>query len=203
MTSLQLLMSCVNNYSTVVVAVDKIDTSGIYFTYEYSGKIHSGYFDLYAIEEDFSTSDSLKIRIDKMQPEKFEFVSIIKRTWKVEESIIKLNQSNLNDNNPIYGYHSVEIKPLFKGANNEYDNDSLIFEFFRSNLKLNDNYRKIGVYILINEKGEISIRNAYAKNESELEIIRDLIDKMPDFSAPFHKGKNVSVSYLIEVPLNN
>ncbi|NPV51862.1 MAG: hypothetical protein HPY60_11815 [Candidatus Methanofastidiosum sp.] len=203
LTTLQLLMSCENKYYTDVVAIDMIDTSGIYFTYEYFGEKYSGHFDLYAIEEDFSTSDSLKIRIDKKQPEKFNFVSIIKRTWEPEESIIIINRDNLNENQPIYSYHSVERKPLFEGAVDEFDNDSLIFDFFKSNLKLSDKIKKVGVYLLINEKGKISIQNAYYDKESELEIIRNLIDKMPDFSAPYHNGKNVSVSYLIEVPLND
>ena len=56
---------------------------------------------------------------------------------------------------------------------------------------------------MINGEGKPSIENITSQNEDEIKIIQSLIHKLPNFTAPYHKGDTVSVSYLIEVPLFN
>ncbi len=199
LTLIVIFSNCNDKHLIQVVAIDRIDTSGIYISYDYLENNYSGHFDLYDIEEDFCTSDSLKIRIEINQPDKFEFVSVIERVWETEESIVSLKEGN--ENQVIYGYHNVDKKPLFEGANNEYENDSLIFVFFKRQSIQSNDFKKIGVYILINETGEVTLENAMTKNEEEIRLIKNLIDKLPSFTPPIYKGDSVVVSYLIEIPM--
>lgn len=194
-----LFTNCNSKYSTKVVAINRIDTSGIYFSYDYLDKTYLGHFDLFDIEEDFSTSDSLKISIEKNQPDKFEYISIVKRIWKTEEVVVSLEKNT--GNKAVYSYHDVDKKPLFAGANNEYENDSLIFEFFKRHSNPSNDFKKIGVYILINESGEVTLKNAFTKDKEEVQLIKKLIEKLPIFTPPINEGDSVTVSYLIEIPI--
>ena len=148
----------------------------------------------------FSTSDSLKIKIEKNQPDKFEFISVIERVWVTEESIVSLTESN--ENQIIYGYHDVDQKPLFPDAKNEYENDSLIFDYYKKQENQSIDFKIIGVYILINETGEVTLKNAMTENKEELRLIKKQISKLPNFTPPIYKGDSVSVSYLIEIPIS-
>ena len=60
-------------------------------------------------------------------PENFEFVSVVERVWRTEEAIVYIGDNSENQN--FLSYHDIDKKPLFAGANNEYENDSLIFDF--------------------------------------------------------------------------
>lgn len=132
--------SCIQKYSTKTVAIEKIDTSGIYFSYDYQDKIYNGHFDLEEIEGDFTSSDSLKLKIEKKQPDKFVFISVVKRIWKTENAIVSINKSD--ENSSVYSFHSVDQKPLFPGANNEYENDSLLFDFFKKHSTPSNDLKK-------------------------------------------------------------
>ncbi len=193
--------NCENKYHEQVVAVDLIDTSGIYFSYDYSDNNYAGRFDLEDILEDFSTSDSLKIKIKKDSPEDFEFISVIKRVWKKEDATVSINNKDIDK--IIFSFHSIDQKPLFSGASDEYDNDSLIFEYFSSKTNLSKDYKKIGVYILINGSGQVSLEKVVANNDKVINYVSQMITNFPDFSPPIHNGDSVTVSYLIEVPINN
>ena len=196
-----ILSNCTKKHSTKIVAVDRIDTSGIYFSYNFQNKNFAGHFDLEEIKEDFSTSDSLKIKIEKNQPENFEFISVIERIWKTEEAIVSITGDARNQN--VYGYHSVDQKPLFSGADNEYENDSLIFDFVKKHSNPTNEFKKVGVYILINETGEVTLDKAITKNNEEIQLIKKLIKKLPKFSPPINDGDSVTVSFLIEIPIYN
>lgn len=193
--------SCTQKYSTKTVAIQKIDTSEIYFSYDYQNKIYNGHFDLEEIEGDFTSSDSLKLKIEKKQPDKFVFISVVERIWKTENAIVNINTKD--ENSPVYSFHSVDQKPLFPGANNEYENDSLLFEFFRKHSTPSNDFKKIGVYILINESGKATYKEAMTKNNEEIQLAKILIGKLPNFSTPFNNGNRVTVSYLVEIPVYN
>jgi len=196
-----LLTNCESRSAQIVVGIERIDTSGVFFSYEHNGEIFSGRFDLDVSEKDFYAHDSLKIKLNTKEPHNYKFVSVVKRTFPADETTISLSKKNPNQTK-IYGYHQVDIKPLFKGAIDEYENDSTMFEYFSKKLDVFENYKKIGVYILINSAGKVELSNPMTKNEEELKIIKYLIDQMPDFSPPVHKGENVTVSYLIEIPIS-
>ena len=193
--------SCIQKYSTKTVTIEKIDTSGIYFSYDYQDKIYNGHFDLEEIEGDFTSSDSLKLKIEKKQPDKFVFISVVKRIWKTENAIVSINKSD--ENSSIYSFHSVDQKPLFPGANNEYENDSLLFDFFRKHSTPSNDFKKIGVYILIDKSGKATYKEAMTKNNEEIQLAKTIVDKLPKFSTPFDNGDSVTVSYLVEIPVYN
>ncbi len=192
--------NCGNKYQEQVVAVELIETSGIYFSYNYLDSNFKGKFDLGYIVEDFSSSDSLKIKINKDAPEEFEFISVIERVWEKEDAIVSL--VNRDSDQVIFNYHSIDQKPLFVGANDEYDNDYLISDYLISKINLSNDYKKIGVYILINETGQVSLDEVMTNNEVEVEYVKQMIDRFPAFSPPIHEGDSVTVSYLIEIPMN-
>lgn len=193
--------SCTQKYSTNTVAIQKIDTSGIYFSYDYQNKVYSGHFDLEEIKGDFTSADSLKLKIEKKQPENFEYISVVERKWQIEEAIVSISENSREKD--VYGYHHIEKKPLFPGADNEYDNDSLIFDFAKKHSIVSNAFKKVGVYIFINEAGEVSLNKAMTKNNEEIQIIEKLIDKLPNFSPPINNGDSVTVSLLIEIPIYN
>ncbi len=195
-----ILSYCDDSYKLQTVGINKIDNTGIYFTYYYLGKSYSGSFLLDAIEEDFYTSDSLIISINKNQPEKYEFISVVKTIWPVQEEIVSL-KDNISNEDIVYGYHQVEKKPLFKGANDEYENDTAIFNYFKKKYSFSLNYHLIRVSVLINDNGEVKLQKAYTQIDDESRFVEKLIDEMPNFSPPIHDGKRVSVSYLIDVPV--
>ena len=193
--------SCTQKYSTKTVAIQKIDTSGIYFSYDYQDKIYNGHFDLEEIEGDFTSTDSLKLKIEKKQPDNFVFIRVVKRIWKTEDAIVSIN--NNNENFSVYSFHSIDKKPLFPGANNEYENDSLLFDFFKKHSTPSNDFKKIGVYILIDKSGKAKYKEAITKNSEEIQLAKTLVDKLPKFSTPFNNRDSVTVSYLIEIPVYN
>ncbi len=193
--------SCTQKYSTKTVAIQKIDSSGIYFSYDYQDKIYNGHFVLEEIKGDFTSSDSLKLKIEKKQPDNFVFITVVERIWKAEKAIVSIN--NNNEKSSVYGFHSVDKKPLFPGANNEYENDSLLFDFFRKHSTPSNDFKKIGVYILIDKSGKATYKEAMTKNNEEIQLAKSLIDKLPKFSSPFNNGDSVTISYLIEIPAYN
>ncbi len=170
LTGTILLTNCESRRAEIVVGIERIDTSGVFFFYEHNGEIFSGRFDLDVSEKDFYASDSLKIKLDTKEPHNYKFVSIVKRIFPADETTIFLSKKNSNQAD-VYGYHQVDIKPLFKGAIDEYDNDSIMFEYFSTKLDIFENYRKIGVYILVNSKGEVEMSNPMTKNEEEVHVL--------------------------------
>ncbi|MCB2197502.1 MAG: hypothetical protein KQH79_16700 [Bacteroidetes bacterium] len=195
---LVIFSSCNSKYSTQVVAVDRIDTSGIYFSYTYLEKNYTGHFGLNEIAEDFSTSDSLKIKIEKDQPDRYEFISVVKRVWKTENAIVSTVKNNESG---VYSYHDVDQKPLFADADNEFENDSLIFDYVKRQSNSSNEFTKVRVYILINETGKVTLKNAMTNNKDELVSIKKIVEKFPDFTPAINNNENVTVSYLIEIPI--
>lgn len=193
---------CDDSYIIQSVGIERIDSTGIYFTYNYLGNPYSGFFLLNAIEVDFYTSDSLRIGIDKNQPEKYKFISVVETIWPVQEEFISITEKN-NEGVIIYGYHQVEIKPLFQGANYEYDNDTAINNYFKTKYGLASNYHLIKASILIDDYGKAKLHKAYTQIVDESKFVESLIDDMPNFSSAIHNGKRVAVSYLIDVPVFN
>ncbi len=189
------------NYTNTVktVSIEKIDTSGIYFSYEYLGKEFDGILPLEITHEDFTSADSLKIRINKNYPEEFKFVSVVHRVWNTQDEIVSIrNDENKED---VYSFNQLDKKPLFLGASNEYENDSLLLDFFVQHSIQSDKMELVGVYILIDKYGNATFKKAFTKNEDDLQTIRTLIDKLPKFTTPIYDGDSVAVSYLIEIPI--
>jgi hypothetical protein len=194
------LTSCSSEHYERTVGIDRIDTTGIHFSYIHNGLNYSGSFSLDISKKDFYSTDSLRIKINRKHPEIVFFVDVIKRKWPIQEVDISI-QSNISDFE-IYGYHQIDQKPLFKGALNEYNNDSLIIDFSKKSLCNSENYVLVGVSIIINGSGQVSINKIYSDDEFEIKSIKRVVGEMPDFSPPIHKGDTVTVSYLIEIPVN-
>lgn len=195
--SLLIASNCKQNYNIETVSINKIDTSGIHFTYDHLGEKFKATLPLDVTTENVYSTDSLRIKIDKNNPSRFEFVSIVKRKWHKEEIFI----TKKNNGKPVKAFNMIDEKPLFNGAKNEFENDSILYEYFRLNSKNNGSLKLVGVYILINGTGKASLEEAMTKDEAEIKHIKRLIDDLPSFTAPVHKGDTVTVSYLIEVPV--
>lgn len=192
--------SCCNHTSTIkTVSIEKIDTSGIYFSYEYLGKEFNGKLPLEITYEDFTSSDSLKIRINKSHPEEFKYVSVVHRVWNTQDEFVSIE--NDENNEDVYSFNQLDKKPLFLGASNEYENDSLLLNFFVQHSIQSDKMELVGVYILIDKHGNATYKKAFTKNEDDLQVIKTLIDKLPKFTTPIYNGDSVTVSYLIEIPI--
>ena len=189
---------CKYTNTVKTVCIEKIDTSGIYFSYEHLGKEFNGTMPLEITHDDFTSADSLKITINKNNPEKFKFVSVVYRVWDTQDELISITG---DENKDVYSFSYVDKKPLFFGAYDEYENDSLLSEFFIKNSVQSDEMSLVGVYLLIDKNGDATFKKAVTQNVDELQVIKELINKLPKFTAPIHKGDSVAVSYLIEVPI--
>lgn len=190
------------NYTNTIntVVINLIDTSGIYFCYEYLGVKYDGNFPLDISDKDFSTGDSLRIKINKEYPDKYEFISVTYSTSKkIETTSVDICKSNSEE--PVFGFHRIDKKPLFQGASDEYENDSVLMDFFRRNSNITGKEKKVGVHILIGRDGTVLYEKASTENNQELKTIRELVDKMPKFTSPMNNGDSVKVNYLIEVPV--
>ncbi len=194
-------LSYCNSDSIVLTAdVNRIDTTGIHFEYVYLDSIYIGQFSLYITDEDFSDVDDIKLRVNKSNPEQYEFVSVLRKKWDTEEYIVNIKNSNEPS---YYNYHDVDTKPIFSTATSEFKNDSAISQYFLQNSTVTEDKQIIGVYILIDENGKARVKQIMSKDTSKIELINELINKMPCFSSAVHKKDTVTVSYLIEIPVFN
>lgn len=91
LTCLVFITACTNDMIRQEVAIDRIDTSGVYITYLVKSKEFKKRFELDVSSENFYDSDSMAILIDNENPENVIFESIIHRKWQVEEAIIKID----------------------------------------------------------------------------------------------------------------
>lgn len=82
--------SCHDNFVKQEIPIDKIDTSGVYVTYEYKNQKYEKIFELDVSSEHFYDSDSMTILINKENPEEVKFESIIHREWPKEDVLIEL-----------------------------------------------------------------------------------------------------------------
>lgn len=92
MTIFLITTSCQDNFVRREIPIYRIDTSGVYVTYYYEDQKFEKSFELEIFTEDFHDLDSMVIRINKTNPEKVQFESIIHRTWPKEDAIIELNK---------------------------------------------------------------------------------------------------------------
>lgn len=96
LTCLVFITACTNDMIRQEVAIDRIDTSGVYITYQVKSKEFKKKFELDVSPENFYDTDSMAILIETQNPENVKFESIIHRKWPVEEAIIKIdNQPQL------------------------------------------------------------------------------------------------------------
>jgi|GEM_PF-3484527 len=192
------VVSCRDNYEIKNADINKIDTSGVYISFEYLEKIYFKKIPLDSITEDFNSSDRLRISVEKNNPEKVEIISVVKAKWEREMSSIPLNEQ---EDRKIYDYYSVDKKPVILGASDEYENDSLIQKFLREGEDRQREEKLVGVNTLINGEGEIRFESAYTDKEDEIEYLKSIINELPKFSTPLKNGDTVTVGYLIEVPI--
>ncbi|MFV0507563.1 MAG: hypothetical protein ACK5L5_12820 [Bacteroidales bacterium] len=183
----------------IVATIDNIDTSGIYLSYEYLGDFFYSKLPLETLSiEDFGESDSMIIEVNPKNPEEFKAVSIVHRVWPSETSIVSINKRK---EEVTYGYHTVDEKPLFPGASNEFDNDSLLLDFFVQRYIQHGKIRTVGVNINIDKHGKVAVESIHSKDNNIIKVVKLLLDKLPQFSPPVHNGDSVAVSYLIGVPI--
>lgn len=194
---LVILYSCSDDYVVETVGIQNIDTAGIHLSYEYLEEKYSVVLPLDVIDEDFYSTDSLKIKFKKNKPDNVEVMTVIRRKWEKEEVYLQTDDIGRK----VYDYHSVEAKPLFLNSKNEFENDSLLNEYFKENLGVGKDVQIIGVYILITGEGRPLFKRVAFEDGVEVSAIKDIIEGMPSFTTPIHKGDTVTVSYLIEVPL--
>ncbi len=190
--------SCNGDFVVIIADIQRIDTSGIYFKYEYLDSIYTGYFSLYVADEDFSYVDNLEIKINKNNPQEYEYLSIIRKKWDTEDNVVKIKNP---DEPSYYNYHDVDIKPIFTTSTSELENDSAIYQYFLQNSETTNNIMKVGVYIIISENGKANLKQIMTKDTSYNLLINNLINKMPLFSPAVHESDTVKVTYLIEVPI--
>lgn len=188
---------CTNNHVIETVGIERIDTSGVYFSYEYLGQKHSAAFPLEHINENFYSTDSLKIKIDKDNPDEFEFVSVVRRNWPKEETYIPIDSSE----EKLSQYHAIDKQPLFEGVSDYADNDSIVQEFLKQGLLSVQQTvpNRIGLYLIIDKNGKASLGKVYDSDIATEKNLRDVVDRMPLFEPGEHKGEKVKVSYLIEI----
>ncbi len=188
---------CTNNNVIVTVGIEKIDTNGVYFSYQHIGEMHSAILPLDLFDENFYSTDSLKIKINKNKPEEFVFVSIVRRNWPKEESYITIDSLREKQSQ----YHSIDKKPLFKGANDYESSDSLVQVFLKKELLRAQSTipDRIGLYLIIDQGGKASLGKVYDSDPETENILRDVVETMPLFKPGEHQGKKVKVSYLVEI----
>lgn len=191
-------VGCTGNYEIKDADINKIDTTGVYISFEYLDETYFKKIPLDSVAQNFNSSDRLRIKIKKDNPEKVEIHSVIKAKWDRETSSIQLNQSN---NRKVYDYYSVEKKPVILGASDEYENDYLIEKLLREGKDSLKEVKLLGVNTLINGKGDIEFESAYTDEEEEIEYLRSIINGLPKFTPPLKNGDTVTVGYLIEVPI--
>lgn len=192
------VVSCGGNYEIKDADINKIDTSGVYISFEYLEEMYFKKIPLDSVSEDFNSSDRLRIKVKKDNPEKVEILSVIKAKWDREMSSIPLNQRK---DRKVYDYYSVDKKPVILGASDEYENDSLIEKLLREGKDGQNEVKLVGVNTLINGKGDIQFESAYTDEEDEIEYLRSAINGLPEFTPPLKNGDTVTVGYLIEVPI--
>lgn len=194
---LMIATCCTNNHVIETVGIDTIDTNGIYFSYEYLDTKHMGSFPLDLIDENFYSTDSLKIKIDKNNPDEFEFVSVVRRKWKKEEVYIPIDPSR----EKISQYHSIDKKPLFEGVTDDASNDGVVQEFLKKELL--QIQREISgrnaIYLIIDEQGKAFVEEIVMADDTTENNLRKIVENMPLFEPGEHKGKKVKVSYLVEI----
>ncbi len=195
-----LFTNCKNKLINKVADIQSIDTSGIYFTYTHNDSVYYGHFSLNITDEDFSYMDDLKISISKENPKEYYFVSVIRKKWNAEEENVIIN---IEDNVSYYSYHDVDSKPVFATANDEFENDSAIQQYFLNDADVKETYKMVGVYILIDGYGKARLKKAMTNDNNEIEIIKERISKMPNFTPAYNGTDTVTVSYLIEIPVFN
>ena len=124
---LVILYSCSDDFVVETVGIQNIDTAGIHLSFEYLEEKYSVVLPLDVIDEDFYSADSLKIRFNKNKPDNVEVMTVIRRKWEKEEVYLQTDDIGRK----VYDYHSVEVKPLFLNSKNEFENDSLLNEYFK------------------------------------------------------------------------
>jgi len=194
---LVLLYSCSDDYVVETVGIQNIDTAGIHLSYEYLEEKYSVVLPLDVIDEDFYSTDSLKIKFKKSKPDNVEVMNLIRRNWEKEEVFLQTDDIGRK----VYDYHSVDVKPLFLNSKSEFENDLILNEYFKEILGVGKNIQIIGAYILVTGEGRPVFKGVAFEDDVEVSVIRDIIEGMPSFTTPIHKGDTVTVSYLIEVPL--
>ncbi|AEL25961.1 hypothetical protein [Cyclobacterium marinum] len=191
------VVSC-GGYEIKDADINKIDTSGVYISFEYLEETYFKKIPLDSVAEDFNSSDRLRIKVKKDNPEKVEILSVKKAKWDREMSSIPLNQRK---DRKVYDYYSLDKKPVILGASDEYENDSLIEKLLREGRDGQNEIKLVGVNTLINGKGDIHFESAYTDEEDEIEYLRTVIKGLPKFTPPLKNGDTVTVGYLIEVPI--
>jgi hypothetical protein len=186
------------NYEIKDANVNKIDTSGVYISFEYFDETYFKVIPLDSVSQNFNSSDRLRIKVRKDNPEIVEILSVIKAKFDRELSSVQLNQPK---DRKVYDYYSVEKKPVLLGASDEYENDYLIEKLLREGKDSLNEVKSIGVNTLINGKGDIQFESAYTDEEEEIRYLRSVIKGLPKFSPPMKNGDTVTVGYLIEVPI--
>jgi hypothetical protein len=191
-------VSCSDNYLIKEADINKIDTSGVYISFEYLENTYFKKIPLDSITEDFHSSDRLRIKVKKGNPEKIEIISVLEAEWDREISSVPLNRRK---DRRVYDYYSVDKKPVIFGASDEYENDSLVQKFLSEGKEDQTDVKLVGVNTLINGKGDIQFENAYTDKKDEIAYLRSVINGLPKFTPPLKNGDTVTVGYLIEVPI--
>jgi len=189
--------NCTSNYEIETVGIQRIDTTGIHFSYEYLGEKHTATFPLDLINENFHSTDSLKIKIDKNNPVEFEFVSLVRRKWPKQESYIPIDTLR----EKLSQYHAIDKKPLFEGVTNYVNNDSVVQGFLKKELlRIQQTMpNRIGLYLIIDHGGKASLGEVYDSDAATKDNLRNIVDDMPLFEPGEHREKKVKVSYLVEI----
>ena len=101
----------------------------------------------------------------------------------------------------LYQYHTLDTKPLFKGAANFHENDSIIQHYLRKELlQVQDSVSgRIVIYLLIETDGKVSVEDILLADQLTKDNLKSIVNRMPLFEPGKQKGENVKVSYLVEL----
>ncbi len=193
------LSSCYKKHIILTVPIQRMDYDSIYFQYNYLDSVFKGALPLDISNEDYYSSDSIKIKVSKDDPSNFKFLSIVKRVWHKTDILVSLNTNE----RVLYGYRSVDQKPLFDHVKFPQENDSAITQFFENYFEDKHQLKKTGIYIIIDGNGNSRYESSQIEDDRILQQIKDAINSLPKFTSPMKDGDTVSVIYLIEVPVPN
>ena len=191
-------VSCSNNHIEVRTIIDKIDTTGIYFKYEINDSIYDARFELDVTNDSFYESDSLIVLINSKEPNKPKYKYTIPKLYK-EETVVATKDKNKKYK--LYGYYSVETKPIIYGGIDSFDNDSIINVYFNDFFGKEKNKIKVNFYIRIDGSGDAHLDSHFSKDKKLINNIQLGVKNLPRFKPAIHNGDTVSVSFLVETYL--
>ncbi|MGB3780685.1 MAG: hypothetical protein WA960_20130 [Tunicatimonas sp.] len=140
--------------------------------------------------------DSIMLAVNKKDYSDAQLKKVIYR----KNSEVYINLNDVGDKK--FSYNTVENKPLFLGAKNYAENDSLLIHHFERALGRSfKDAGRVGIYFIIDERGDSKLIEVIGSTK-DLELgVQTVVENLPTFNPALHKGRKVKVVYLLEINL--